>query len=114
MGLVEPLLEVGYGVKGLQAQHVGPAGLRVEGMGQEPAVGYLVLSSCTFNQSFPFYAGGGGLPNGACVLTLCCHCDSPFCYPSSFPFAPRQEFLGTHGLQQQPSRREVIQSLEGC
>ena len=42
MGLAEPLLEVGSGAKGLQVRRVEPAGLRVEGMGQEPAVGCLV------------------------------------------------------------------------
>lgn len=112
MGLVKPLLEVGCGVKCWQVQHVRPQG-GGDGPGSRSQVSrvFVPVSSASLS---PFNAGGGGLPREACVLTLSCHRESPFCYPSSFPFALRKEFMGTHGLQQQASGREVIQSLEGC
>lgn len=62
----------------------------------------------------PFHIGAEELPNEVGILILNCHCDSPFCYLSSFPFAPGKEFMGTLGLQQQALGKEVIQSLEGC
>lgn len=112
MELAKPLLEVGCGVKSLQVQHIKP---QVEGMGQDPTLRYLgpFVPVSSTNLS-PSNAGGEGLPKEDCVLTLSCCCESPFCYLSSFPFALRKEFMGTHGLQQQASGREVIQGLEGC
>lgn len=98
------------------ARKVGLSGLRTEGMGQEPAVGYL---SCCYLQPiqspipFPCHAGIGG-------YQWILHFDPWLLLPLTLllafvlSFCTKEAIYEYSGMQQQALGREVIQSLEGC